>query len=148
LGQDNIQISVPINVGKGRAASDHGFEYIPPTLLRRYNLKCGGVVLAVEAAEGTDAMLIRCAHLPQGLRATPGERRRGVLVKLPKPGQERRIDMPAIGGTTLRLAAAAGLAGIAFEAGGALLVDVTAMISEADALGMFLIGLNGAEENR
>ncbi len=109
---------------------------------------CGGVVLAVEAAEGTDAMLIRCAHLPQGLRATPGERRRGVLVKLPKPGQERRIDMPAIGGTTLRLAAAAGLAGIAFEAGGALLVDVTAMISEADALGMFLIGLNGAEENR
>ena len=111
---------------------------------------CGGVVLAVEAAEGTDAMLARCAQLPQGLRATPqtnGGRRRGVLVKLPKPGQERRIDMPAIGVTTLRLAAEAGLAGIVFEAGGALLVDVSAMIREADALGMFLIGLNGAGEN-
>ena len=111
---------------------------------------CGGVVLAVEAAEGTDAMLIRCADLPQGLRANPqsnGAKRRGVLVKLPKPGQERRIDMPAIGVTTLRLAATAGLAGIAFEAGGALMVDVTAMIAEADAQGMFLLGLNGAGES-
>jgi len=111
---------------------------------------CGGLVLAVEAAEGTDAMLTRCAQLPQGLRANPqnnGGKRRGVLVKLPKPGQERRIDMPAIGVTTLRLAAAAGLAGVAFEAGGALLVDVTAMIAEADAQGMFLLGLNATGES-
>jgi len=110
---------------------------------------CGGVVLAVEAAEGTDAMLMRCAQLPASLRATPdtdGGRRRGVLIKLPKPGQERRIDMPAIGVTTLHLAAAAGLAGIAFEAGGALLVDAGALIQEADARGMFLIGLDGAGE--
>ncbi|MGK2873897.1 MAG: LpxI family protein [Alphaproteobacteria bacterium] len=111
---------------------------------------CGGVVLAVEAAEGTDAMLTRCAQLPLGLRASPetnGGKRRGVLLKLPKPGQERRIDLPAIGMTTLRLAAAAGLAGIVFEAGGALLVEVPAMIREADARGMFLLGLNGAGEN-
>ncbi len=111
---------------------------------------CGGVVLAVEAAEGTDAMLARCAQLPQGLRATldsKGGGRRGVLVKLPKPGQDRRIDMPAIGMTTLRLAAAAGLAGIAFEADGALLVDVPAMIRESDLLGMFLIGLNADGES-
>lgn len=112
---------------------------------------CGGVVLAVEAAEGTDAMLARCAQLPNGLRATPdsnGAGRRGVLVKLPKPGQDRRIDMPAIGVTTLRLAASAGLAGVAFEADGALLVDVSAMIREADALGMFLIGLNADGDSR
>lgn len=111
---------------------------------------CGSVVLAVEAAEGTDAMLARCAQLPQGLRATldsKGGGRRGVLVKLPKPGQDRRIDMPAIGMTTLRLAAAAGLAGIAFEADGALLVDVPAMIRESDLLGMFLIGLNADGES-
>lgn len=113
---------------------------------------CGGVVLAVEAAEGTDAMLARCAQLPLGLRGsaeTPvngAGKRRGVLVKLPKPGQEKRIDLPAIGVTTLRMAAAAGLAGIVFEAGGALLVEVPAMIKEADALGMFLLGLNEAGE--
>lgn len=106
----------------------------------------GGVVLAVEAAEGTDAMLTRCAQLKPDPRDgdTGGAKRRGVLVKLPKPGQERRIDMPTLGLTTLRLAAAAGLAGIAFEAGGALLVEAGAMIREADAQGMFLIGLDPA----
>ena len=136
---DHIDIKRALAVGRQIGALDIG----------QATVVCGGVVLAVEAAEGTDAMLTRCARLPRGLRATPeanGGKRQGVLVKLPKPGQERRIDMPAIGVTTLRLAAAAGLAGIGFEAGGALLVDVTAMISEADRQGMFLIGLDGSGE--
>ncbi|MFP5469026.1 MAG: LpxI family protein [Alphaproteobacteria bacterium] len=139
--EDQADIARALNVAHQIGALDIGQGVVV----------CGGVVLAVEAAEGTDAMLVRCAQLSQGLRADPdtnGGKRRGVLIKLPKPGQERRIDMPAIGVTTLRLAAEAGLAGIAFEAGGALLVDVTAMIREADALGMFLIGLNGAGESR
>ena len=99
-----------------------------------------GLVLAVEAAEGTDAMLVRCAGLSSGPPTRHG--RHGILMKLPKPGQERRVDMPALGITTLRLAAEAGLAGIAFEAGGALLVDGPGMIREADALNMFLIGID------
>ena len=65
----------------------------------------------------------------------------GVLVKLTKPGQERRVDMPTIGVRTVENAAAAGLAGIAVEAGGALIVDGEAVARAADAHGLFVIGL-------
>lgn len=92
-----------------------------------------GIVLCVEAAEGTDAMLARAAGLA---RPGPG----GVLLKLVKPGQERRADLPTIGPETLRAAAAAGLRGVGFEAGGTLLTDRDATIAAADAAGLFLIG--------
>ena len=94
-----------------------------------------GSVLAVEAMEGTDAMLARSAGL-----ALPGPG--GVLVKLVKPGQDRRADLPTIGPNTLRAAAAAGLRGVAFEAGGTLLTDRAACVAEADAAGLFLIGID------
>lgn len=100
-----------------------------------------GFVLAVEAAEGTDAMLDRCALLP----VRHGEARSGVLVKKPKPGQERRIDLPVIGAETLRRAAAAGLAGVAVEAGGALVVDRERTVETADALGLFVYGFTAED---
>jgi DUF1009 family protein len=93
-----------------------------------------GIVLAVEAAEGTDAMLTRCASL-----AAPG--RGGVLVKLVKPGQDRRADLPTVGPETLRGAAGAGLRGVAFEAGGTILAERDATTAVADAAGLFLLGL-------
>ncbi len=93
-----------------------------------------GIVLAVEAAEGTDAMLARCASL-----ARPG--RGGVLVKLVKPGQDRRTDLPTIGPETLRGAAAAGLRGVAFEGGGTILAERDAAIAAANKAGLFLLGL-------
>jgi len=93
-----------------------------------------GAVLAVEAIEGTDAMMARAATLAQ---PGPG----GVLVKLVKPGQDRRADLPTIGPATLRHAAAAGLRGVAFEAGGTLLTDRQGCIDAADATGLFLIGI-------
>jgi len=96
-----------------------------------------GLVLAVEAIEGTDAMLARAAGLA---RPGPG----GVLVKLAKPGQDRRADLPTIGPDTLRAAAAAGLRGIAFEAGGTLLAERDALGGVADAAGLFLLGLDPA----
>ncbi len=96
-----------------------------------------GVVLAVEAIEGTDAMLARAAGLA---RPGPG----GVLVKLVKSGQDRRADLPTIGPATLRAAASAGLRGVAFEAGGTLLTDRAGCISEADAAGLFLLGIEAA----
>lgn len=132
--EDRADISRALEVAKAMGALDIGQGVVV----------CRGLVLAVEAAEGTDAMLGRCASLPPGLRAgSPGNRaRRGVLLKLPKPGQERRVDMPTLGMTTLHLAAEAGLAGIAFEADGALLVDGPAMVNEADARNMFLIGID------
>lgn len=93
-----------------------------------------GVVLGVEAIEGTDKLLERCAALR---RDGPG----GVLVKCAKPGQERRIDLPTIGVATVRLAAAAGLRGIAVEAGGALIVDRSAVAEAANAAGLFVVGV-------
>ncbi len=99
-----------------------------------------GVVLAVEAQEGTDAMLARCAGLPPALRGRP-DARRGVLVKWPKPIQERRVDLPTIGPATVQAAAAAGLAGVAGEAGGLLVLQREIVIAEADRLGLFIVGL-------
>jgi UDP-2,3-diacylglucosamine hydrolase len=105
---------------------------------------CDGVVLAVEAQEGTDQMLKRVAALPPALRGDSGARR-GVLVKRPKPGQERRIDMPTIGLATVEAAAAAGLIGVAVEAGGALVLQRAEAVALADAAGLFLFGF-GAED--
>ena len=99
-----------------------------------------GLVLAVEAQEGTDALLRRCAELPAALRGGP-ERRKGVLVKRPKPIQERRMDLPVIGVSTIEHAAAAGLAGVAGEAGGVLVLDREATIRAADEAGLFLLGV-------
>ncbi len=96
-----------------------------------------GLVLAVEAIEGTDAMLARCAAL-----ARPGAG--GVLVKLVKPGQDRRADLPTIGPQTVRGAAEAGLRGIAFVAGATLLAERAATIDAADKAGLFLLGLDPA----
>lgn len=94
-----------------------------------------GIVLAVEAIEGTDAMLARAAGLA---RPGPG----GVLIKLVKPGQDRRADLPTIGPNTITAALAAGLRGIAFEAGGTLLIDRDGCIAAADTAGLFLLGLD------
>lgn len=100
---------------------------------------CDGLVLALEAQEGTDAMLDRVAALPQEIRGA-SDAMRGVLVKRPKPMQERRIDLPTIGLPTLERAARAGLAGIAVEAGGALVMQREALVARANALGMFVYG--------
>jgi hypothetical protein len=98
-----------------------------------------GLVLAVEAQEGTDAMLRRVAELPLAIRGSPGQRR-GVLVKRPKPGQERRMDLPVIGAATVELAAAASLAGVAGEAGGVLVLDKPSVLATAEQLGLFVHG--------
>jgi UDP-2,3-diacylglucosamine hydrolase len=94
-----------------------------------------GLVLGVEAIEGTDALLRRC----KGLRRDgPG----GVLVKTEKPGQEKRADRPTIGPQTVRLAAESGLRGIAAEAGATLVLDRAELIRLADAAGLFVTGIS------
>ena len=94
-----------------------------------------GLVLGVEAVEGTDALLSRCAGLR---REGPG----GVLVKLGKPGQETRADLPTIGVDTIRGAKNAGLRGVAVEAGITLILSRAQVIAEADEAGLFLVGLS------
>ncbi|MCF4164605.1 UDP-2,3-diacylglucosamine diphosphatase LpxI [Zavarzinia compransoris] len=95
-----------------------------------------GNVLAVEAVEGTDRMLARVADLRAGW-----SRRAGLLLKLPKPQQERRVDLPVIGVATVEGVAAAGLAGIAGAAGATLVMDRQAVAARADALGVFVVGI-------
>lgn len=96
-----------------------------------------GVVLAVEAQEGTDAMLARCETMPP-LDKQPA----GVLVKAPKPIQERRIDLPTIGPQTIERLLAAKLAGVAVEADGALIVDREEVVRLADEAGLFVFGID------
>jgi len=101
---------------------------------------CGGLVLAVEAQEGTDEMLRRVAGLPADLRGAPGALK-GTLGKAPKPIQDLRVDMPVIGPRTVELAAAAGLAGIGGFAGRLIVIDHEALVEAADRLGLFVWGV-------
>lgn len=93
-----------------------------------------GIVLGVEAVEGTDRLLERCAALR---RPGPG----GVLVKIKKPEQDERADLPTIGKHTVAGAKAAGLKGIAVEVGGTIVVDLQETVGAADAAGLFLHGV-------
>jgi hypothetical protein len=101
------------------------------------------IVLAVEAAEGTDNMLARIAEMRrQGRVSTsPGV---GVLVKAPKPGQDRRFDLPSIGPRTIEQAARAGLAGVAVVAGQTIIAEAADVIAAADRANLFVAGV--AEE--
>ncbi|HEX9703058.1 MAG TPA: lipid-A-disaccharide synthase [Rhodospirillales bacterium] len=94
-----------------------------------------GEVLAVEDAKGTDALLKQAGRMRSG---GPG----GVLVKVRKPGQEQRVDLPTIGVATIEAARRAGLRGIAIEAGGALVLERDAAIKVADEAGLFVIGID------
>jgi hypothetical protein len=93
-----------------------------------------GIVLGVEAIEGTDALIARAANLR---REGPG----GVLVKIKKPGQERRADLPTIGLSTVTAAVDAGLRGIAIEAGATLLIGRERLVAAADTAGLFVTAL-------
>jgi hypothetical protein len=105
---------------------------------------CDGVVLAVEAQEGTDAMLRRVCELPSSIRGTPRERR-GVLAKAPKPIQTDLVDLPTIGPATIAAAGRAGLAGVVGVAGRMLVMDQLATIAAADEAGLFVLGLPRGE---
>ena len=95
-----------------------------------------GRALGVEGAEGTDRLLQRCAEFIH--RDESG----GVLVKLSKPGQERRVDLPAIGVQTVEQASLVGLKGLAVEAGGALILDRHSVTQLANRQGVFVVGIS------
>jgi UDP-2,3-diacylglucosamine hydrolase len=100
-----------------------------------------GNVLAVEAAEGTDNMLGRISELRRLGRVTspPGV---GVLVKAPKPGQDRRFDLPSIGPRTIEHVVRAGLAGLAVTAGSTMIAEPEQVIAAADREKVFIIGMH------
>lgn len=97
-------------------------------------------ILAVEAIEGTDQMLERVVSLRGNgrIRAAAGA---GVLVKAPKPDQDRRFDLPSIGPTTVEWVARAGLAGIAVVGGATIMAEPARLASAADRAGVFVVGM-------
>ena len=139
-GEDTITKSKPFEQDKSDIAIASRIVRELGTLdVGQAAVVCEGLTLAVEAAEGTDAMIRRIGDLPQNLRGTTAKRR-GVLVKAPKPIQDRKTDLPVIGVQTIANISAAGLSGIALEAGGALIVNRKAVIEAADAAGVFVTG--------
>lgn len=123
LGLDYLHAAGPFDVGQAVIVADRH-------------------VLAVEAAEGTDGMLARVAELRANgrIRAPTG---RGVLVKAPKPHQDRRFDLPSIGPKTVEGVARAGLAGVAVLAGETIVAEPAAMAAAADKAGLFVVGVRG-----
>jgi DUF1009 family protein len=122
--EDRIDVARGIEVVRALGAVDVG----QAAIVER------GIVLGVEAIEGTDALIARCAALRR-------ERMGGVLVKMAKPRQERRVDLPTIGTRTVEAVAQAGFAGIAIEAGRSLVVTAEAVRAAADAHGLFVVGV-------
>lgn len=106
----------------------------------------GGRAIALEGIEGTDLLIQRVRDLRNNGRIAG--RKRGVLVKCAKPGQELRADLPTIGPATIDAAHAAGLAGIGVEAGRSLVLDFGEMVERADRLGLFVVGLGAGDEHK
>ncbi|MFC0201596.1 LpxI family protein [Paracoccus rhizosphaerae] len=100
-----------------------------------------GLCLALETLPGTEAMLDFAAR-HSGLRPNPNGAK-GVFFKAPKPGQDRRVDLPVLGPDSVDQAAAAGLAGIAWAAGGVILLEQAEMVRRAEAAGLFLWAAGG-----
>lgn len=111
-----------------KAAQAHGARDLGQAVIVRH-----GKVIGVEEKDGTDALMRRCAE-------TAG----GVLVKLAKPAQERRADLPAIGLATITTAVASGLRGIAIEAGASLILDRAAVVAAANRAGIFIVGVKAS----
>lgn len=99
-----------------------------------------GHIAGIEAAEGTDELLMRVATLRE-TRRIPVPAGTGVLVKAPKHPQDRRLDLPAIGPRTVEGAAHAGLAGIAVIAGETIMAEPQGLVRRADEKDVFLVGM-------
>jgi UDP-2,3-diacylglucosamine hydrolase len=128
--QDRQDITLGLNYLHASGAFDIGQAVVV----------AGKRVLAVEAAEGTDQMLTRVAELrANGRIGTPAGI--GVLVKAPKPGQDRRFDLPSIGPNTVAGVARAKLAGIAVVGGTTVIAEPERLVSEADRAGIFVVGV-------
>jgi len=123
-----MDISIGVEAAKAIGALDIGQAVIVQNR----------IVLAVEAVEGTNALIRRTKELQKGGTGA-------ILVKMKKPQQELRADPPTIGPETIRLAADAGFRGVAVEAGAAMIVDRPTTVATADDAGLFLVAVAAAE---
>ena len=116
--------------GRGREI----LETLGPLDLGQGCVVAQGLCLGVETLFGTDAMLADVARH----RPTREPQTGGVFIKRAKPGQDLRVDLPTIGPVTVAAAAAAGLGGIALQAGRVVLLQRSATLAAADAAGLAL----------
>ena len=123
--QANADIMIGMAAAKNLGAMDIGQAVIVK------NSK----VVGTEDSAGTDAMLSRYANIENK------EQKTGILVKAKKPNQEEKVDLPSIGVQTIENLHAAGLAGVAIEAYGSLLIDKNELIKKADEYGLFVVGV-------
>lgn len=133
------RLAVPAEAESAVAVGRRALAALSPFDVGQGIVVQGARVLAVEGPEGTDRMLARAR--PGLLARLQGRGAGGVLVKLAKRDQDRRVDLPAIGPRTVREAARAGLSGIAVGAGSTIVVDRPATAALADRLGLFVVGL-------
>lgn len=128
---------------RDRADIALGFDYLRatgPFDVGQAVVVAGRHILAVEAAEGTDAMLLRVADMRKSGRigAPAGT---GVLVKAPKRGQDKRFDLPSIGPRTVEHAVVAGVAGVAVAAGTTIIAEPAQVVRAADRAKLFVLGV-------
>lgn len=133
---------------RDRADMALGFDYLRaagPFDIGQAVVVANKHVLAVEAAEGTDRMLARVAQLRDSGRIGTA-RGIGVLVKAPKPNQDRRFDLPSIGPQTVEGVAAAGLAGMAVTAGSSIVAEPERLIRAAERTNVFVVGVPSPQQ--
>lgn len=133
--------------GDALASAARGFaclDALSPYDVGQALVAFGERIVAVEGAEGTDALIDRIAELRLRGRL-PRSGRGGLLLKAAKLGQSLKVDLPVIGPRTIERAAGAGLAGVVVEAGRVLVLECQAMVAAADAASLFLLGLKRAQ---
>ncbi len=117
---------------------------LAPLDLGQAAVSIGGRLVAVEGPEGTDAMLRRVQELRSlGKIVAKG----GVLVKITKTGQEKRVDLPTIGLNTIEEAHKAALSGIAIESGASFILDKDQTIKLANKYNLFIQTISIAEHH-
>lgn len=124
LKEDEQTVDLGVKVSQAIGALDIGQAVIVQQ----------GLVIGVEAIEGTDSLIERCGGL---LRTGRG----GILVKTCKPQQDRSMDLPTIGSETIELANKYGLCGIIIQAGHSIILDTKSVADKADAYNMFILGI-------
>ncbi|MCE3255551.1 MAG: hypothetical protein K0R25_1045 [Rickettsiaceae bacterium] len=116
IGQNALQVMSSLDIGQAIAVQQKQ-------------------IIGVEAIEGTDALIKRCADLGFKQGSKP------VLVKMKKKNQNTKIDLPALGVDTIKNLAQCGFAGIAVQENYCLIINQKEVIKLADELGIFVIGV-------
>lgn len=142
LAEAGLIAGPPLDAGAMHSAGQalHAARAVGAIDLGQSIVLSGDRPIAAEDAEGTDALLLRVKGFRDSGLAGNGTAPL-ILAKALKPKQPRFADLPAVGVTTIRNAAAAGVTIVAVEAGRSIVLDRAELVAEAKKLGVSVIGL-------